>query len=108
MTAPPPQRAAQRPGWLHSVWAGPLLAITGAVAFSGKAIIIKLAYRHSVDAVTLIVLRMVVALPFRFSTVDFSGERTVTDPGLFGTALPTGIGHAKAFGCGLLLVRPLA
>ena len=33
------------------------------MAFSGKAIIVKLAYRHGVDAITLIMLRMVVALP---------------------------------------------
>jgi drug/metabolite transporter (DMT)-like permease len=36
----------------------------GAIAFSGKAIIVKLAYRHGVDAVTLIMLRMLFALPF--------------------------------------------
>ncbi len=47
-----------------SRWVGPALAMTGAVAFSGKAIIVKLAYRHGVDAVTLIMLRMAVALPF--------------------------------------------
>jgi CRISPR system Cascade subunit CasE len=41
----------------------------------------------------------------RFSTVDFSGELTVTDSDAFGEALRDGIGHAKAFGCGLLLVR---
>jgi len=41
-----------------------LLAILGAVAFSGKAIIVKLAYRYGVDAVTLIMLRMLFALPF--------------------------------------------
>jgi drug/metabolite transporter (DMT)-like permease len=35
----------------------------GAVAFSGKAIIVKLAYRHGVDAVTLIMFRMLFALP---------------------------------------------
>lgn len=34
------------------------------MAFSGKAIIVKLAYRHGVDAVTLIMLRMLFALPF--------------------------------------------
>ena len=45
-------------------WVGPALAMAGAVAFSGKAIIVKLAYRHGVDAVTLIMLRMLVALPF--------------------------------------------
>ncbi len=40
-----------------------LLAVVGAIAFSGKAIIVKLAYRHGVDAVTLIMLRMLFALP---------------------------------------------
>lgn len=43
--------------------AGLLLALIGSVAFSGKAIIVKLAYRHGVDAVTLIMLRMLFALP---------------------------------------------
>ena len=33
---------------------GLLLATFGAIAFSGKAIIVKLAYRYDVDAVTLI------------------------------------------------------
>jgi drug/metabolite transporter (DMT)-like permease len=42
---------------------GLLLASVGAVAFSGKAIIVKLAYRHGVDAVTLIMFRMLFALP---------------------------------------------
>ena len=36
----------------------------GSIAFSGKAIIVKLAYRYGVDAVTLIMLRMLFALPF--------------------------------------------
>jgi CRISPR system Cascade subunit CasE len=40
------------------------------------------------------------------STVDFSGELTVVDPVTFGFALQNGIGRAKAFGCGLLLVTP--
>ncbi|WP_082793514.1 DMT family transporter [Ramlibacter tataouinensis] len=39
------------------------MAVAGAIAFSGKAIIVKLAYRHEVDAVTLIMLRMLFALP---------------------------------------------
>lgn len=43
---------------------GVLLVACAAVAFSGKAIIVKLCYRHGVDAVTLLALRMVVALPF--------------------------------------------
>ena len=39
------------------------MAVVGTLAFSGKAIIVKLAYRHGVDAVTLIMLRMLFALP---------------------------------------------
>ncbi len=46
-----------------SIATGLLLATFGAIAFSGKAIIVKLAYRHGVDAVTLIMLRMLFALP---------------------------------------------
>src|ERR1700689_3797117 len=42
---------------------GVLLATLGAIAFSGKAIIVKLAYRYGVDAVTLIMYRMLFALP---------------------------------------------
>ena len=42
---------------------GLLFATFGAIAFSGKAIIVKLAYRHGVDAVTLIMFRMLFALP---------------------------------------------
>lgn len=43
---------------------GLAMAVTGAVAFAGKAVIVKLAYRYPVDAVTLIMLRMLFALPF--------------------------------------------
>ncbi|PND36389.1 EamA family transporter [Paucibacter aquatile] len=50
--APPPR-----------LWPGFALATAGAIAFSGKAIIVKLAYRHGVDAITLLMLRMLMALP---------------------------------------------
>lgn len=40
-----------------------MLAMAGSIAFSGKAIIVKLAYRHGVDAVTLVMYRMLFALP---------------------------------------------
>jgi drug/metabolite transporter (DMT)-like permease len=43
---------------------GLTLATLGAISFSAKAIIVKLAYRHGVDAVTLIMFRMLFALPF--------------------------------------------
>ena len=41
-----------------------VLALAGAIAFSGKAIIVKLSYRYGVDAVTVIMYRMLFALPF--------------------------------------------
>lgn len=44
----------------------------------------------------------------RFSTVDFSGHLQVRDAAALRRALFGGVGHAKAFGCGLLLVRPAA
>jgi drug/metabolite transporter (DMT)-like permease len=43
---------------------GLLLAVAGSIAFSGKAIIVKLAYRYGVDAVTLVMYRMLFALPW--------------------------------------------
>ena len=46
-----------------SIASGVLLAAAGSIAFSGKAIIVKLAYRYGVDAVTLIMFRMLFALP---------------------------------------------
>jgi drug/metabolite transporter (DMT)-like permease len=42
---------------------GMLMVVASAIGFSGKAIIIKLAYRHGVDAVTLLTLRMVFSAP---------------------------------------------
>jgi drug/metabolite transporter (DMT)-like permease len=53
------QQAAREP----AIWSGLAPASLGAIAFSGKAIIVKLAYRHGVDAVTLITYRMLFALP---------------------------------------------
>lgn len=45
------------------------------------------------------------ARDIRFSTVNFSGELVVDDTALFQQVLFNGLGHAKAFGCGLVLVR---
>jgi CRISPR system Cascade subunit CasE len=42
----------------------------------------------------------------QISTLDFTGLLTVTDPERFTTALFNGIGPAKGFGCGLMMVRP--
>jgi drug/metabolite transporter (DMT)-like permease len=54
--------------------AGLALAVLGAVAFSGKAIIVKLAYRHGVDPVTLLMLRMAIALPLFVALAWWAGR----------------------------------
>ena len=60
-----PGAAADVTATLHSpkLASGLALAVAGSIAFSGKAIIVKLAYRHGVDAVTLLMYRMLFALP---------------------------------------------
>ncbi len=58
-----------------SIATGLVLAMLGAIAFSGKAIIVKLAYRHGVDAVTLIMFRMLFALPFFLAMVWWTTHR---------------------------------
>lgn len=40
------------------------------------------------------------------STMDCDGSLVVTDPERFRAVLSRGLGPAKAFGCGLLLIRP--
>ena len=42
-----------------------------------------------------------------FSSLDYAGVATVTDPTLLRKALLEGVGRKRAFGCGLLLVRRL-
>ena len=59
MQAVEPAQAATK-----KIASGVLLALAGSIAFSGKAIIVKLGYRYNVDAVTLLMLRMLLALPF--------------------------------------------
>ncbi len=49
---------------MNSRASGLLMATLGAVGFSAKAIVVKLAYRWGVDAITLLMYRMAMALPF--------------------------------------------
>ena len=73
-TAQPSPEAAHRLG----LW----LALFGAMAFSGKAILVKLIYRHGVDPATLIMLRMVLSLPFFMAMVWWAsrGEQAREHP----------------------------
>ncbi|MEN9995737.1 MAG: hypothetical protein RL462_513 [Pseudomonadota bacterium] len=56
---------------------GLLLAAAGSIAFSGKAIIVKLAYRHGVDAITLVMFRMLFAVPFFIAMAWWAGRGKV-------------------------------
>jgi len=40
-----------------------------------------------------------------FTSVDFEGVLTVTEPEIFARMLKSGLGKARAFGCGLMMVR---
>lgn len=42
---------------------GGIIVLTGAIMFSTKAILVKLAYQHDVDSVSLLMLRMLFSLP---------------------------------------------
>ena len=73
-----------------------LLVAAGAICFSGKGVIIKLAYRHGVDAVTLLALRMLLSASFfaflgwwaardgDLETLSWADRRTLVVLGLIG------------------------
>jgi len=61
---------------LSRLQSGLLLALAGAVAFSGKAIIVKLAYRYGVDPVTLLMYRMLFALPLFLAMIWWATYRS--------------------------------
>lgn len=51
-----------------------LLAAAGAIAFSGKAIIVKLSYRYGVDAITVLMYRMLFSLPLFLALSWWAGR----------------------------------
>jgi hypothetical protein len=69
-----------------------VLALAGATAFSGKAIIVKLSYRYGVDAVTVIMWRMLMALPFFLAMSWWASRQThARDNPLTRLGVPTAI-----------------
>lgn len=62
-----------------SAGVGLVFAACGAVGFSFKAILVKLAYRHGVDAETLLALRMAFSLPF-FLVMGLLASRSAAIP----------------------------
>jgi drug/metabolite transporter (DMT)-like permease len=56
---------------------GIIICVVGAIFFSTKAILVKLAYRDTnVDAVSLLALRMIFSLPFFIASAAFSSRRS--------------------------------
>lgn len=56
---------------------GALLVLVSGIAFSTKAVLVKLAYRHGVDAVSLLALRFGFSAPFFALGVGFGGAQKV-------------------------------
>jgi CRISPR system Cascade subunit CasE len=69
----------------------------GDTAGQGKSVICNAYRQHRIkkknNAITI-------------STLDCEGTGTVIDPQAFEALLPRGLGPAKGFGCGLMLIRP--
>lgn len=62
------ERAARRDAYV-----GVACTIVGAIGFSGKTVIVKLAYQHGVDVMTLLALRMLFALPLLLAMAWWAG-----------------------------------
>lgn len=72
MSAVPADRSARA--------SGAILVAIAAIAFSGKAVIIKLAYRYGVDAVTLLALRMLFSAPLFVLVAAWAAKRAPQAP----------------------------
>jgi drug/metabolite transporter (DMT)-like permease len=62
----------------RTAYIGVVCTIIGALAFSAKPVIIKLAYQHDVDVMTLLALRMLFALPFFAAMAWWAGSIPAT------------------------------
>jgi drug/metabolite transporter (DMT)-like permease len=60
----------------YHTYLGAALTFLGAVCFSAKAVMVKLAYIHQVDALSLLTLRMLFSLPFFAGIAVYSGKKT--------------------------------
>ncbi|HZP21128.1 MAG TPA: DMT family transporter [Bauldia sp.] len=77
---------------------GYVFAAAGAILFSTNAVAIKIAYRDSVDATTVLALRMVLSSPFYLAI----GWHSLRDRRRTGRGLPSFNLTLAAAGCGLL------
>jgi drug/metabolite transporter (DMT)-like permease len=67
MTAPPGAIGARH------AYIGVACVLIGTIGFSGKAVIVKLAYHYPVDVMTLLALRMFLSLPFFVAMAMWAG-----------------------------------
>jgi CRISPR system Cascade subunit CasE len=59
----------------------------------------------AVDGYHRVVIPREIGAPATFGVLDISGALTIRDPARFLTAQAAGFGRARAFGCGLMLIR---
>lgn len=70
------KRAVTAPS-ARAAYIGIACTIAGSVGFSGKTVIVKLAYQYQVDVMTLLALRMLFALPFFIAMAWWAGKPTL-------------------------------
>ncbi len=61
------------PAGTRSAYIGVACVLIGSIGFSGKAVIVKLAYQYPVDVMTLLALRMICSLPFFVAMALWAG-----------------------------------
>lgn len=57
---------------------GAVLALVGAILYSTKAVMVKLAYQYEVDSISLLALRMLFSLPFYLLIAYWTGRKSKT------------------------------
>jgi len=62
-----------------NIW-GSLIIFIGAICFSSKAVIVKLAYNHHIDSVSLLALRMLFSFPFFVAALAYSSLKEKPKP----------------------------
>lgn len=61
-------------------WFGIFIGILGVVLFSSKAVMVKLAYNYQVDAITILLLRMLFSFPFYLAIAIFYRPKNNINP----------------------------
>ncbi len=60
----------------RSFWYGIVIGVLGIVLFSSKAVMVKLAYNYKVDAISILLLRMLFSFPFYVVIAYAYGKKT--------------------------------